>query len=64
MQLDEVLKRNAQDNTAEADAAGPSQAMSQQMIQRWLVIFAREHLPDICEKVRRPEASNFVPSFA
>ena len=24
---------------------------SQQMIQRWLVIFAREHLPDICEKL-------------
>ena len=21
------------------------------MIQRWLVIFAREHLPDICEKL-------------
>ena len=56
-QLDEVLKRKRALATAEEDGADKAQfsaaeiKASQQMIQRWLVIFAREHLPDICEKL-------------
>ena len=56
-QLDEVLKRKRALATAEEDGADRAQfsaaeiKASQQMIQRWLVIFAREHLPDICEKL-------------
>jgi hypothetical protein len=34
--------------------------MSQQMIQRWLVIFAREHLADICDHLMRA-ANEYMP---
>ena len=54
-QLDQVLRRKVQ---AEQRAGSSSDVKvdselkaSQQMIQRWLVVFAREHLVDICEKL-------------
>ena len=51
-QLDEVLKRKAEAQ-AQQPPPPPTQELkaSQQMIQRWLVIFARDHPADICEKL-------------
>ena len=63
----QVLKRKAKvgndGGVADAESGRPSQAMSQQMIQRWLVIFAREHLADICDKLMRA-ANEYDPTDA
>ena len=42
--LDEVLRRGADSDPGETKAA-------RQMIQRWLAVFAAEHLADICSKL-------------
>ena len=49
-QLDDLLARKA---TAPTDS---SMLALQQQIQRWLVVFAREHLADICARLMRAAA--------
>ena len=51
-QLDEVLRRTSSDSERGRVGASPQEVRAaRQQIQRWLVVFAREHLVDICEKL-------------
>jgi hypothetical protein len=52
-QLDATLRR-----TAASDAAPEEVRAARQQIQRWLVVFAREHLTDICDKLMETAAEH------
>lgn len=73
-QLDEVLKRRSTDvnSTANPGASSSEPATearerrrqireADQMIQRWLVVFAREHLGDICVRLMKCAREHYVP---
>ena len=63
-QLDEVLKRRMADvgeHVTEAREHRRQIKQADQMIQRWLVVFAREHLADICVKLIHVASEHAVP---
>jgi hypothetical protein len=72
-QLDEVLKRRAAGAAGAAGASGSGEAASgmhgrqrqvreaDQMIQRWLAVFARQHLADICMRLMKAAKEHDVP---
>jgi len=72
-QLDEVLKRRAAGAAGAAGASGSGEAATgmherqrqvreaDQMIQRWLAVFARQHLADICTRLMKAAKEHDVP---